>query len=105
MRDGGQSPFAEMYEKVFEYPPATQPISESFDIKQHPWLGGEPTWQAVVNERLRRSALRAQFEFGLDVAGMFENSCSGNRSAYGGNEFYGASERQFGDINSANASA
>ncbi|KPQ35444.1 MAG: hypothetical protein HLUCCA11_10805 [Phormidesmis priestleyi Ana] len=72
MRDGGQSPFAEMYEKVFEYPPATQPISESFDIKQHPWLGGEPTWQAVVNERLRRSALRAQFEFGLDVAGMLK---------------------------------
>jgi len=27
-----------------------------------------------VNERLRRSALRAQFEFGLDVAGMLKTN-------------------------------
>ncbi len=60
----------QLYEKVFEYPPINQPVAESFDVRRHPWLSCESAWQAVVRERVTRGALSAQFEFGMDVAGM-----------------------------------
>jgi hypothetical protein len=60
----------QLYEKVFEYPSSTKPLSESFDVRRHPWLNCEPEWQAVVKERVTRGALSAQFEFGMDIAGM-----------------------------------
>jgi hypothetical protein len=65
---GGRLP--QLYEKVFEYPP--KPSSRSFDRGRHPWLSCEPAWQSVVRERLTRGALSAQFEFGMDVAGMLK---------------------------------
>jgi hypothetical protein len=60
----------QLYEKIFEYPFSTRPLSESFDVRRHPWLSCEPEWQAVVKERVTRGALSAQFEFGMDIAGM-----------------------------------
>ncbi len=60
----------QLYEKVFEYPPSTKPLSESFDVRRHPWLSCEPAWQSVIKERVTRGALSAQFEFGMDIAGM-----------------------------------
>ena len=67
---GGRLP--QLYEKVFEYPPNSKPLSKSFDQRRHPWLSCEPAWQSVVKERLTRGALSAQFEFGMDVAGMLK---------------------------------
>lgn len=64
---------ARMRETVFEYPPAKQPLLELFDVRRHPWLSCEPEWQSVVNERIKRGVLSAQFEFGLDVAGMLKS--------------------------------
>ncbi|MGB3300291.1 MAG: hypothetical protein WBA76_18670 [Phormidesmis sp.] len=73
--EGGLSPITQLHEKVFEYPrrsPTLQPLSASFDERQHPWLDCEPEWKAVVEERVKRGALAAQFEFGLDIAGMLK---------------------------------
>lgn len=70
--EGGLSPIAQLYEKVFEYPHRSQPLSASFDERRHPWLDCEPEWQAVVEERVKRGALSAQFEFGLDIVGMLK---------------------------------
>jgi hypothetical protein len=63
----------QLSEKVFEYPSMSQPLSESFDVRRHPWLGCESAWQAVVKERMTRGALSAQFEFGMDIAGMLRS--------------------------------
>lgn len=70
--EGGTSPIAQLHEKVFEYPQRSQPLSASFDERRHPWLDCEPEWQAVVIERVKRGALSAQFEFGIDIAGMLK---------------------------------
>ncbi len=70
--EGGLSPIAQLHEKVFEYPQQSQPLLESFGERRHPWLDCEPAWQAVVTERVKRGALSAQFEFGLDIVGMLK---------------------------------
>ena len=63
---------AQLRQKSFKYPPKTSPLPESINIRRHPWLAGEPTWQALVRERLERGALSAQFEFDCDVMGMLK---------------------------------
>lgn len=57
-------------QQVFTYAPKTHPLPPQLDLRKHPWLAGEPTWQAVVRERLERGVLATQFEFDRDVMGM-----------------------------------
>ena len=68
--DGGASPIAQLYERVFEYPQASQPLPKTISVQRHPWLACEPKWQAVVRERLNRGILSTQFEFGVDIVGI-----------------------------------
>ena len=70
--DGGASPIAQLYERVFEYPPTSQPLPKTISVQQHPWLACEPKWQAVVRERLNRGILSTQFEFGVDIVGILK---------------------------------
>ncbi|MGB3768650.1 MAG: hypothetical protein WA947_19000 [Phormidesmis sp.] len=68
--DGGSSPIAQLYERIFEYPQTNQPLPKTINIQKHPWLSCEPKWQAVVRERLSRGILSTQFEFGVDIVGI-----------------------------------
>lgn len=68
--DGGSSPVAQLYERVFEYPQTNQPLPKAISVQKHPWLACEPKWQAVVRERLTRGVLSTQFEFGVDIVGI-----------------------------------
>lgn len=68
--EGGAAILAHLHERVFEYPHRNRPISESFDIRRHPWLASEREWQSVVNERISHGILSAQFELDIGVAGM-----------------------------------
>lgn len=68
--DGGSSPVAQLYERIFEYPTTSQPLPKTINIQKHPWLSCEPKWQAVVRERLSRGMLSTQFEFGVDIVGI-----------------------------------
>ena len=68
--DGGSSPVAQLYERVFEYPETNEPLPKAISVQQHPWLACEPKWQAVVRERLTRGVLSTQFEFGVDIVGI-----------------------------------
>lgn len=68
--DGGSSPVAQLYERVFEYPSMGKPLPKTINLQQHPWLACEPKWQAVVRERLNRGVLATQFEFGVDIVGI-----------------------------------
>ncbi|MGB3571134.1 MAG: hypothetical protein WBA01_03765 [Phormidesmis sp.] len=61
---------AQLHHKIFEYPKRINRLPTSIDLKKHPWLAGEPSWQPIVRERLNRGALSAQFEFDCDVIGM-----------------------------------
>ncbi|MEL6350888.1 MAG: hypothetical protein AAFR58_03910 [Cyanobacteria bacterium J06627_28] len=61
---------AQLHQKVFKYPKRTNTAPNEIDWNRHPWLAGEPAWQAVVKERVERGALTAQFEFDCDVMGM-----------------------------------
>ncbi|MGC1309542.1 MAG: hypothetical protein WA885_20155 [Phormidesmis sp.] len=63
---------AQLHQKAFEYPQRKGCLPTQLDLQQNPWLAGEPTWQAVVRERLNRRALSAQFEFDIDVMGMLK---------------------------------
>ena len=70
--DGGSSPIAQLYERVFEYPQTSQPLPRNISVQEHPWLACEPKWQAVVRERLNRGVLSTQFEFGVDIVGILK---------------------------------
>ena len=70
--DGGSSPIAQLYERIFEYPETNQPLPRTINIQKHPWLACEPKWQAVVRERLNRGVLATQFEFGVDIVGILK---------------------------------
>lgn len=63
---------AQLHQKVFKYPKRTDTLPNCVDVKEHPWVAGEPAWQAVIKERVQREALAAQFEFDCDVMGMLK---------------------------------
>lgn len=56
--------------KVFEYAYRDQSQPSSIDPQHYPWLAYEPTWQSVVNERMKRGLSLAQFELDYDVMGL-----------------------------------
>lgn len=64
---------AQLRKKVFKYPERLGEVPEQINIHRHPWLAGEPEWQEVVTERLRRGAISAQFELDNDVMGMLKS--------------------------------
>lgn len=54
--------------RVFQYPERS--ISTiHFDASQYPWLAHEPSWQTVVESRVKYSCLSASLEINLDIAG------------------------------------
>lgn len=70
--DSYENVLAQLHRKVFKYPKRTNLSPGEIDWNRHPWLAGESAWQSVVNERLERGALTAQFEFDCDVMGMLK---------------------------------
>lgn len=63
---------AQLHRKVFKYPKRSDTVPSCVNVKDHPWVAGEPAWQAVIKERVQREALSAQFEFDCDVVGMLK---------------------------------
>ncbi|MEM8501635.1 MAG: hypothetical protein AAF716_00605 [Cyanobacteria bacterium P01_D01_bin.1] len=63
---------AQLHRKVFKYPKRSDTLPRCVNVKDHPWVAGEPAWQAVIKERVQREALSAQFEFDCDVMGMLK---------------------------------
>ncbi|MBE9060034.1 hypothetical protein [cf. Phormidesmis sp. LEGE 11477] len=61
---------AQLHQKVFRYPKRSNTLPETINVKEHPWVAGEPAWQSVIKERVKRGALSAQFEFDCDVMDM-----------------------------------
>ncbi len=64
---------AQLHQTVFSYPPRTGALPDQLDFQQHPWLAGEPTWEAIAHQRLTSGALFAQFEFNMDVMGLLKS--------------------------------
>ena len=63
---------AQLHQKVFKYPKRSDTLPSAINVKDHPWVAGQPVWQSVVKERVKRGALSAQFEFDCDVMGMLK---------------------------------
>lgn len=63
---------AQLHQKVFKYPKRSDTLPDAVNVKDHPWVAGEPAWQSVIKERVKRGALTAQFEFDCDVMGMLK---------------------------------
>ncbi len=63
---------AQLHQKVFKYPKRSDTLPGSINVKEHPWVVGEPAWQSVIKERVKRGALSAQFEFDCDVMSMLK---------------------------------
>lgn len=63
---------AQLHQKVFKYPKRSDTLPDCVNVKDHPWVAGEPAWQSVIKERVKRGALSAQFEFDCDVMSMLK---------------------------------
>ncbi len=63
---------AQLHQKVFKYPKRSDTLPDAVNVKEHPWVAGEPAWQSVIKERVKRGAICAQFEFDCDVMGMLK---------------------------------